>query len=104
MTLEELGLHAKVLIAGFSGGVVYSLVVKHHRPISVVGSAVAGTLTANYLGPVAAHFGPDWFNDEGRGFVVGLTAMAICQGLVVLVSSRMRSATAGDEPSNEVHP
>ena len=36
--------------------------------------------------------------------VVGLTAMAICQGLVVLVSARMRSATADSDSSTEAHP
>lgn len=101
MTLEELGLNAKTLIAGFSGGVVHALVFKQREPLAVIGSVLTGTLTANFLAPVASHYVGDWLGDGGCGFVVGLTAMAICQGMVALVSARIRSETSREKAAKE---
>lgn len=99
MNLEDLGLNAKSLVAGFSGGVVHALVFKQREPLGVVGSVLTGTLTANFLSPVAAHYVGTWLGDGGSAFLVGLTAMALCQGLVSIVSTRVRSA-AGKLRSN----
>ena len=92
MTLEEFGLNARYLVAGFAGGVVHAIVFKARDKTAVVGSVVVGMLTANYLAPPAAHYVGDWLGEGGSGFVVGLTAMAICQGVFGLVSARIRGA------------
>lgn len=97
MTLEELGLNAQRLIAGFSGGVVHALVFKQREPLAVIGSVMVGMLTANFLAPVASHYVGDWLGNGGCAFIVGLTAMAICQGLVSLVNMKIRGITHDKE-------
>jgi hypothetical protein len=97
MTLEEFGLNAKLLIAGFAGGVVHAIVVKQTKPLAVIGSVLTGTLTANFLTPAAAHYVGGWLNESGAGFIVGLAAMAICQGMMALVSTRLRGVAARDQ-------
>lgn len=104
MNLDDFGLNAKNLIAGFSGGVVHALVFKQREPLAVIGSVLTGTLTANFLAPVIAHYIGDWLGAGGSAFIVGLTAMALCQGVVSLVSARIRSESSGDKPSKEARP
>jgi len=86
---DDLGLNAGRLIAGFAGGVLHAFAFKQTSPMAQVSSVVGGTLTANFLGPAAAHFVPMWVGDGGTAFLVGLSAMAICQGIVAMVRSRM---------------
>lgn len=88
MNLSDLGLSAPRLIAGFAGGLLYAFVVKEREPWAVVGSVVAGALTANFLGDAVAHYVPGWVGPGGISFFTGLTAMAICQGLVAMVKAR----------------
>lgn len=81
MTLEEFGLNAPVLIAGFAGGVCY-LTAPGEPP--KVGTIVCGlltsTLTANYVVLVASKYlgAPELFS----AWVVGLTATWICKRIV----------------------
>lgn len=87
MTLEELGLNARLLIAGFAGGSVHAFLIKQKDPVVVVGSLISGAFTANYIGPTVAaipHVG-DWLGIGGAGFAVGVCWMTICQALVVAV-------------------
>lgn len=91
MTFDELGLNASRLIAGFSGGVVHAFVFKQTEPLAVVGSVLTGTLTANFIGPAAGHYIGGWFGDGGSSFIVGLSAMAICQGIVIGINTRFRA-------------
>lgn len=103
MTLEEFGLNAQRLIAGFSGGVVHALVFKQRDAAAVIASVLTGTLTANFLSPIAARYVGTWLGDGGCAFIVGLTAMAICQGMVSLVMSRMKGIGVRDQ-SKETRP
>jgi len=103
MTLDDLGLNAVRLIAGFSGGAVHALVFKQREPMAVVASVVTGTLTANFLSPLIAHYIP-WLGDGACAFLVGLTAMALCQGLVGIVQVRARRAVAEEKASKETRP
>jgi len=96
MTLEELGLNARYLVAGFAGGVVHAIVFKAREPIPVIGSVVAGMLTANYLAPAVVHYFGNWLGEGGSAFAVGLTARAVCQGVVALVSARLRNVVAAE--------
>jgi hypothetical protein len=80
-----LGIRIPDLVAGFMGGVVNALFFSKGRPIDVVASLVGGALTANYLTTPVAHIGG---LDEGvAGFIVGVTAMAICQSLFSVANS-----------------
>lgn len=76
----ELGWKAKDLIGGFIGGAVYSIVMKNSKWYEVVASVFVGTVTAGYLSDVAA----DKLGLAGGApaFLIGLTAMALCQGLI----------------------
>lgn len=94
MTLEDLGLNARLLVAGFAGGVVHALVFKQSSPSGVIASVLTGTLTANYLAPVVSHYLGDWLGVGGCAFVVGLAAMAICQALVGLINTKLKGDSA----------
>lgn len=81
--LTELGLRLPDLVAGFAGGVASSFVMKQSDPRAIVASVVVGTLTAGYLGePATRMFGTAGY---AASFIVGLGAMAICQGLIAAV-------------------
>ena len=92
MNLDELGLNTSRLVAGFAGGVVHAFVFKQTTPLAAIGSVLTGTLTANFLGPAAVHYIGAWFGDGGTAFVVGLSAMAVCQGIVAAARARVRAA------------
>lgn len=96
MNLDDLGLNAPRLIAGFAGGVVHAIVFKERNPGAVIGSVIAGTLTANFLSPLVAHYA-SFLGDGSCAFLVGLTAMAICQGLVSLVRAKTKEAVGKGE-------
>jgi hypothetical protein len=97
LNLEDWGLNVMRLSAGFGGGVVHALVRRQATPISVVASVVVGTLTANYLGAAAGHYAPVWVGDGAIAFLVGLSAMEICQGVMRLVSARIESLGGAGE-------
>lgn len=81
----KLGIHTNYLIAGFAGGVVNAFVFKRADPISIIGSMVVGSFTANYLSePIGRYLGT---GDGPSGFIVGLAGMAICQGIVEAAKS-----------------
>lgn len=89
MNFDDLGLNASRLIAGFGGGLVHALVFKKNNPYAVAGSVLTGTITANFLAPAAAHYAPTWVGGSGVAFLVGLTAMAICQGAAAMVRAKL---------------
>ena len=94
MTPDDFGLNAIRLTSGFAGAVAHVFAAKRFEPLSMVGSAVVGTLTANYLGPAAQHFAPAWIGDFGAAFLVGYFALLILQGIDVLVRYRLRGIIA----------
>jgi hypothetical protein len=83
--LVQLGINAHDLIAGFAGGIVNAVVFKRADPVSIIGSMLVGSLTANYLSDPIGHY-----LGTGAGasaFIVGLAGMAICQGIVEAAKS-----------------
>lgn len=78
--LDGLGPKLPDIVAGFAGGVVNVFVMRRIAWFEALGSVVVGTLTAAYLGP--------WISrlmslDAGvAAFLVGLSGMALCQGLI----------------------
>jgi hypothetical protein len=86
--LTSIGIKIPDLAAGFGGGVVNALFFKRGKPMDVVASVVGGAITANFL---AQSVGRLCGTDVGvSGFIVGVTAMAICQGLLGAVKSKMQ--------------
>jgi len=78
--LHELGIVVPNLVAGFAGGVVNALVFRRADALSIIGSVVVGSLTANYLGdPVSKMIGT---TPHVAAFLVGMGGMAFVQGLI----------------------
>ncbi len=100
--LEDWGFTAKLLSAGFAGGVVHVFVFKQTDARAVVGSILTGTLTANFLAPAASHYIGNWLGDGGTAFIVGLSAMVICQGIVFAIRSKFGNATSGPAVKDKV--
>ena len=84
-----IGIKLTHLLAGVAGGVVRAFLAGGSW-VAAVASVVVGSLTAGYLtGPVykAAHswfpaMGQDTTSEHAIGFLVGLTAMLICEGVL----------------------
>ena len=96
-SLHDWGLDPQHLVAGFAGGIVHAFVFKQSTPLAVVASVLTGTLTANYLSPAAVHYIGGWLGDGGSAFIVGLTAMSLCQGLAALVKARVGGGASDKE-------
>lgn len=80
------------LFAGFAGGVVSVFLMRKVTPWEALGSIVAGALTANYFGESMANIAN--VKTPLACFITGLTSMAVCQGIVEVVKSRLRSVAA----------
>jgi hypothetical protein len=93
---QDWGLDTTRLIAGFAGGVAHAFAFKQTQPLAQVSSVVVGTLCANYLGGLMSdavqHYTGSVIGNPASGFLVGLTAMAIVQGFVSVVQSRIDAA------------
>lgn len=84
-----LGIKSYHLIAGFAGGVVRAFVRPGATKLQAFGSCVVGALTAGYMTPVAVIYLPESASIGGEGatgFVIGLTGMAVAEGLIQLVN------------------
>ena len=78
---HDFGINLPRAIAGFTGGLVYALVMKQVKPIEAFSSVIVGTATANYLTDyVAKVIGSDF--GGGMAFLTGLVAMVICQAII----------------------
>lgn len=97
---EDIGLNVGRLVAGFSGGVVHTFVFKQTEAYAAVGAVLTGTLTANFLGPAAAHYIGGAIGDGGTAFIVGLSAMAICQGIVAMVRGKFGLRSGSPPPAS----
>lgn len=78
--LQSLGISLPDMAAGFSGGVANAFALRKVRPIEMVGSVLVGALTANYLSDAVRSM--TGYESAAVAFVIGLTGMAICQGLI----------------------
>ena len=91
-----LGIKLTHLIAGVAGGIVRAFLAGGDWTAAVasvvVGSLTAGYLTTPVIAGAKAYFpslGNDISSEHAIGFLVGLTAMLICEG--VLRSARLWS-------------
>lgn len=83
MTREDLlafGIRLNDVIAGFAGAVVSALLSRNVTAWQAVATVVIGTLTAAYFTEPAARWAG--VSDGPAGFLVGLTAMIVCQTLI----------------------
>ena len=76
----QLGVKIPDLVAGFLGGVTRAFVFQSSDPVSIIGSIIVGAITANYIGEVASKY--TGFQEGTASFIVGLSGMAICQGII----------------------
>ena len=76
------GLNIKDLIAGFLGGLSAAVVMRQSNPWQIMGSIIVGAITANYLGGYVDSWTGEGITREAGDFVVGLSAMALCQKLL----------------------
>lgn len=102
--MQDLGLSASRMVAGFAGGLLYSFAVRDRDPWSIVTSVTAGALVANYLSDATAHYVPSFVGPGGVSFLTGLTAMAICQGVIAFARVRFRVAVRDEEDLREEKP
>jgi hypothetical protein len=101
--LLSVGIKLPDLVAGFAGGVVNAFVFKRSDPLSIIGSMIVGSFTANYLsGPIGRYIGTD---GGASAFIVGLAGMAICQGIVEAAKSwRPFSNRTNQDANNRPNP
>ena len=76
---DSLGVSLPDMVAGFAGGVVSTFVLRKVNAYEVTGSVIVGALTASYLSVPIRHM--TGIDGGGVSFVLGLTGMAVCQGL-----------------------
>jgi hypothetical protein len=92
------GFRVPELAAGLSGGVVKALFAKESIG-SVLTSALGGALTANYLSGTFSHLWGKILSDPldpgVSGFLVGLTAMTLCQALIARIGRTAKRWTNG---------
>ena len=82
--LATLGIKTSDLIAGLAGGIVNAFVFQRSNPVTIVGSVIVGALTAAYLTEPAGRI--TGTTGGATAFIVGLGAMAICQGIIAQIS------------------
>ena len=80
--LVEMGIRLADMIAGFWGGVVYVFVTRNTKPTEAVGCVIVGAATANYLSEYVSSLSGGAIKPGASGFVTGLIAMALCQGII----------------------
>ena len=82
--LSAIGVKITDVVAGLAGGIVNALFfIKSLTPRDVIASILGGSITTAYLAPVVGKtMGTD---SQVVGFIIGLTAMAICQQLILMV-------------------
>ena len=76
------GLHLIDLIAGFLGGLTAAVVMRQSNPWNIIGSIIVGAITANYLGAYVDTWTGAGITREAGDFVIGLTAMVVCQKIL----------------------
>jgi hypothetical protein len=82
--LASIGIHLKDLVAGVAGGAVRSFLFKKSKPWAIIGSVVAGGLSANYLTEVVSNFlGTPLLPSA---FIVGLAGFELCRRVVEMAA------------------
>lgn len=94
--LAQFGIKIPDLVSGIAGGMVNAMLFQRTTPGAAVASVVAGGLTSMYLAePMAKQFG---LTVGPSGFIIGLTAMVVCQGLMAGAQKWAASRGHDDPP------
>jgi hypothetical protein len=97
VALDEIGLHAPALLAGFAGGVCYVAVLSGRPSIWTAGtSLVVATLTANYLSEIAARY--IGTVTLPSAFITGLCATWVCKAIIRKAQSWTPGSGSPPEP------
>lgn len=83
---QSLGFNIPNIVAGLCGGIVNALFFRQSSAASVIAAIFGGGLTANYIGAPFAHVTGGMISVETGSFVVGLTAMIVCQKIVEAIA------------------
>lgn len=78
--LKEIGINLQLSLAGFVGGTVNALAVRKATLAEILGIVITGMAAANYLGEVAVKY--TGAPELATGFIVGLSGMVICRGII----------------------
>lgn len=82
--LKSLGLNEGTATAGLLGGTVRGLIIQGGWLNGIV-SALVGAITANYMAPgiaLSTTFNPWNMSEATIGFLLGMTAMLFCEGVI----------------------
>ncbi len=80
--LSEIGVHIGDLVAGFVGGLARILMPPFMGAWSSLSTVLLGALTAAYMTDPAIALIGDKVSRGTVGFIIGLGAMVLCQGLI----------------------
>jgi hypothetical protein len=81
--LSALGFDLQNLVAGFAGGLVVAFAFDKSDPWDIIGSVVAGGLTANYVASSVPGT-----SQGATAFFVGVVAMPLVKGWVVAIQRK----------------
>lgn len=95
--LSQLGIKLADLAGGAAGGTAGGIVFRRVGIFSFLGSVATGALTAAYLTNWAVHYAGDF--SGGASFVVGLSAMSLCQLVVKGISKLVPGGSNGNRQS-----
>jgi len=89
----SIGIHVQDVISGFIGGVGRVLMPPYISAWNALATILLGAMTAAYLTDFSASLlavvlrtDPDKLSRGAVGFIVGMTAMTICQGIIGAVN------------------
>jgi hypothetical protein len=85
VTPEEIGLNARLIVAGAAGGLVNSITFWSGWK-SALAAIVTGTLVANYLGPALSKLIE--MPEPVAGFICGMAALVLTNGVISAVQAR----------------
>jgi hypothetical protein len=91
----EIGINLQLALAGFWGGVVSSLVLRKASFVELFSVVLTGMMTANYLGAVAVKY--TGAPELATGFIVGLSGMVVCRGIITGAQSIRFSGSKGSK-------
>lgn len=99
-----LGIKVTHVVAGIAGGTVRALLLGGGW-VAAITSVVIGSITAGYVTTPAYYLALKWFpvpaepsTEHAIGFLVGLTAMLICEGFLKYAKGWSRNPVVPGKP------
>jgi len=101
---QLIGIKATHLLAGLAGGTVRALLMGGGwwaaTTSVMIGSLTAGYMTAPAFAAATAYFGipPETSTEHAVGFLVGLMAMLLCEGILRMARTWAKNPTLPPRP------